>query len=354
VSSWHSLEEYVHYVSTNAVGSDRFELLHPSGAVFDESYKNILLSYDSMPKWLDSLNPVGLDNSRSAFSYYERAYRLDKKDYIDKVKGRLRQIKGRLTGLALLAEIRSTHYTLRIKPFHGTKLLADEEPDDDVDATARGKPVDYYKRKSSDVMRLGRGVGSDANIGFSPDVFKGSAMAQPGHAPDEVLFHEMVHASRDMRGKSDRKPANAGYGDQEEYLAIVLTNLFLSEKGQLIFRASHDEWDGYWVGDKNKQCPKMPAKDTLPEIGANYSIIKWGDPDKDCPQKRANSILEGPDADNFLKGVQNVDLPPTKLIEAFRWSQPSFFFALAHLPPDKPKYNWVKQYYDQQKENFTM
>jgi len=34
-------------------------------------------------------------------------------------------------------------------------------------------------------------------------------------------------------------PVNKGYDDIEEYLAVVLTNIYLSDKGQDVFRGSH-------------------------------------------------------------------------------------------------------------------
>ncbi len=62
------------------------------------------------------------------------------------------------------------------------------------------------------------------------------------------------------------------------------------------------------------------------------------------PQGEANAVLTGADADNFLRNVQHADMPPVTLMENFRVSQPVFYNALAHLPPDQPKYNWVRDY----------
>jgi hypothetical protein len=134
-------------------------------------------------------------------------------------------------------------------------------------------------------------------VEFDPDMWSGRRMAAPSNAPDEVLYHELVHASRYVNGVFDGEPVNKGYDDAEEYLAIVLTNIYMSEKGQWIFAGDHD------VG-----------------------------------------ILQGRDAIGFLNNQQHVDMPPTRLIENFRNSQRQFYDKLAHLPPYQPKYNWVRQY----------
>ena len=122
-------------------------------------------------------------------------------------------------------------------------------------------------------------------------------MKPPGNAPDEVLYHELVHASRLVNGVYDRVPVNQKYDDEEEYLAIVLTNIYMSEKGQWRFVGDHKD-----------------------------------------------GILEGRDAIGFLNNAQHVDMPPIRLIENFRNSQRMFYEKLAHLPPYRPKYNWVRQY----------
>ncbi len=83
---------------------------------------------------------------------------------------------------------------------------------------------------------------------------------QPGMLRDEVLFHELVHSGRLLDGfwpqKTDKlKPdpehptmyaneESAAYDDIEEFATILVSNIYLSEKGQKVFRASHGG-DGY-------------------------------------------------------------------------------------------------------------
>jgi hypothetical protein len=62
----------------------------------------------------------------------------------------------------------------------------------------------------------------------------------PSSQPDDVLFHEMVHCLRYMQGKANHVPTeNSFYDNEEEFLAIVVTNVFISAKGGMAFRANH-------------------------------------------------------------------------------------------------------------------
>jgi hypothetical protein len=49
--------------------------------------------------------------------------------------------------------------------------------------------------------------------------------------PDEVLLHELVHATRKIRGVLYRMSVSGGYGNQEEFLATLVANMYRSEKG---------------------------------------------------------------------------------------------------------------------------
>ena len=58
--------------------------------------------------------------------------------------------------------------------------------------------------------------------------------------PDDVLFHEMVHVLRQFRGLF--KPTRLGDGFEfvEEYYAVLLTNMYVTETGRpQDRRASH-------------------------------------------------------------------------------------------------------------------
>ena len=82
----------------------------------------------------------------------------------------------------------------------------------------------------------------------------GHAGREPGLLQDEVLLHELVHAGRLLDGFAQVNqtlepdpdaPAmyanadNAPYENVEEFAAILVSNIYLSEKGQKALRASH-------------------------------------------------------------------------------------------------------------------
>jgi hypothetical protein len=90
---------------------------------------------------------------------------------------------------------------------------------------------------------IGTGEGADALINFDPDKFgpyredpsthvvTGTAgQTGPAANPDEVLFHEMVHASRVLNGVLDLRSVSGEYENRDDFLAVTLTNIYLSEK----------------------------------------------------------------------------------------------------------------------------
>ncbi|MBI3407893.1 MAG: hypothetical protein HY040_06000 [Planctomycetes bacterium] len=93
---------------------------------------------------------------------------------------------------------------------------------------------------------------------------------------------------------------NKGYDNEEEYIEVVLTNIYISEKSP----------------------------------GASLAGDHGG-----------FSKLQNPDA--FLVNVQNVNLSPRLLIERFRQNQPSFYRRLAWAgTPQRPRFNPIRQYDD--------
>ena len=107
----------------------------------------------------------------------------------------------------------------------------------------------------------------------------------------------MVHASRLMRGVAYFMPVNQGYDHEEEYLSVLMTNVYLSEKGQTTFRARH-------------QLPNVPLRQE----------------------------------EKFLDNVQGVDMPPIYLIERFRLRTPSFYRDYANIPAASAKFNPIREF----------
>lgn len=139
--------------------------------------------------------------------------------------------------------------------------------------------------------------GDEPFVEISPEAYGGgSRPAGPGNDPDEVLFHELVHATRQLAGITYFMPINQNYDNEEEYLAIVLSNIYLRNKN---------------------------SKNTL-----------RGDHDA--------GILQDPD--HFLDNVQRVNLEPRMLLERFRLNQMLFFKDLADIDFSVASFNPVRQY----------
>jgi hypothetical protein len=89
------------------------------------------------------------------------------------------------------------------------------------------------------------GGGSDVRIRFSPGTWGTGPQScfggNYGSRADEVLLHEMVHASRYMHGRVNPIPTEDnslfGYNNEEEFLAVVTANVYISSKGGTQLRA---------------------------------------------------------------------------------------------------------------------
>jgi hypothetical protein len=97
---------------------------------------------------------------------------------------------------------------------------------------------------------LPRGIrGTDAAIMFSPHMWRrgnkpGSAGEEgPGSKADEVLLHEMVHGVRMMMGvNAETNKLNDDYENEEEFVAVVVTNIYMAEKHEHTMRHGHGDF----------------------------------------------------------------------------------------------------------------
>jgi len=92
----------------------------------------------------------------------------------------------------------------------------------------------------------GTGKGSNSYIHFTPALFRAAHKAA-----DKELLHELVHALRDMEGHSNQVPTTGtilDYENVEEFLAVLVTNLYASERygplAQLRFGHGDDQLQG--------------------------------------------------------------------------------------------------------------
>ena len=162
-------------------------------------------------------------------------------EYEAAVKWHLDLISHSSTGSALLQAIQRTGKRMAIKPWKSAGFNATASPLDPRNAGARAKPIFDGS--------AGTGEGSAAEIRYSPDMwgFGGSAAStypatSPGAGRTAVLFHEMAHGYRQMNGHWYKGPL-AGYDDEEELFAILLSNIFVTDPSTLTpgrtLRADH-------------------------------------------------------------------------------------------------------------------
>jgi hypothetical protein len=96
--------------------------------------------------------------------------------------------------------------------------------------------------------------------------------------PDEILLHEMVHALRDMQGVSNPVPTTMRYKNEEEFLAVVITNVYMSKKkGNKLLRPDYLHYgplpdhlntsDGFLKDDENKRLLAFYSTQWQPVFG---------------------------------------------------------------------------------------
>jgi hypothetical protein len=130
-----------------------------------------------------------------------------------------------------------------------------------MDATPAGAPIfmggsDDPSTPNDERYRTvplfrGTGRGADVDIHYSPEdhaprclgggVAQGACrMGGDDETADAVLVHELVHAIRMMYGRLLRVPTfDQLYDNDEEFFAVLVANIYMSEKGKTRLRANH-------------------------------------------------------------------------------------------------------------------
>jgi|SRR5882757_4596726 len=321
----------------------------------------IFVTYYSMPDWLDIFSSppkslaspnVRLDSrlSSTPFDHMIAEYRHAAQKHQDKVVACLDRIASFPSGKALLAELGGTGRSVRIMPywhffrtmpggdyFNSTPIpvepgetmahIADGTVHDYEDAYQKNAPI---RGEDNEPMSGPKGTGKGANVVlfFSAEIWESDGAPKgPGFKADEVLFHELVHVTRMIRGRFTHVEVTGkgGYGNIEEYFATVIANVYLSDKGQAKLR-------GFYSNDFIRE------NRTHVKIGTEEIMIVT-----DPILQKDWSVMSNPD--NFYNNPDNLSIPPKQLMQIFKDKQPDFYFALAHLPENKPKFNPVGQFF---------
>jgi hypothetical protein len=92
----------------------------------------------------------------------------------------------------------------------------------------------------------GTGAGSNVHIQYWPgDLEELGTPGKLGKAQDDILVHELVHAMRIMQGtfnpETGEVPEEKRFNFTEEWLAVLLTNIYMSEKGDQPLRGRYED-----------------------------------------------------------------------------------------------------------------
>jgi hypothetical protein len=361
-------QKYIDFIKKEAPAADRSKLLQTDSKPFilkDPPKRGappkIFVTYYSMPDWLDIFSSppkslaspnVRLDSrlGKVPFSQMIGEYRHAAQQHQDKVTKLLELIETFPSGKVLLAELGSTGHTTRIMPYwHYFRTMPGADyfnsnsipvkPSESMaylaDGTA-GKDYEGGYEKNAPVRddnnepmsRYGKGTGAGANVVlfFSAETWDSAAASEgPGFKADEVLFHELVHITRVIRGRETHTSVEGGgYGNIEEYFATVITNVYMSDKGLTRLR-------GLYSNDSIRQ------KRTEVKVNGEIVMVKTD------PLPRDWNVMKDPD--KFYDNVDNLNPPPKDLMQIFKAKQTDFYLALAHLPEIRPTFNPVGQHF---------
>ncbi len=120
---------------------------------------------------------------------------------------------------------------LMIRPWIWTPTNAAAIPDSAVAAVAE---------RDQSCGFSGSGKGSGVTVWITP---------RNRIIPDATLLHECVHAMRHMEGARTCSTYPANFDTEEEYLAILITNVFMSEMKRTLIRTDHR--GNSWVDAKS-------------------------------------------------------------------------------------------------------
>jgi hypothetical protein len=193
------------------------------------------------------------------------------------VSVQLDEIASHATGRAVLAAVQSKALELVIQPWtdktpgavtSNTEVRKAHLPGKTLLTCGRGSSGNEFRPNGQPI--LGEGGGSGSTISFTPDVT--DRIHGPGHEPDEILLHELVHALRALLGQKRCEAVGDRFDNIEEFGAILITNIYRSECGRSGLRGDHtvDDCPGKSNGEK---CLK-PMAGNLVDAKAFYARFK--------------------------------------------------------------------------------
>lgn len=195
------------------------------------------------------------------------------------------------SGVILFDAIKRSGQRVTIQPLGTNEYNAFASPSDWADATPAGRTAlqcggaatgqairgrwqhvdDRLGTDWFDDETIGTGEGTASTVRFTPGTFanapaSAASCAVPGGAgwrADEVLFHELCHSYRHTVGRALCDATNMGtYDTLEEFFAIVVANVYLSENGgaSAQLRSNHH---GFCTITTPAAFPSTPRDTTL-------------------------------------------------------------------------------------------
>ena len=353
----------VEFVRQFASRGELHELMRPASKPFRYTKTTIHLTYFSMPDWLaiisaarwpqgtgsgeepirEVLRAMAMESDISAvvdfmwlnsmeppererlFHRLVFGYKMAAKRHQESVADCLDCFTRKGSGRALLMELGRTRHTITVMPHwlyfmtipdegfrnatpQGLRAgqilshITDGIPGNERDIHAKGVPIG---------SETGTGAGASVVIYYSVGTFTDAlctdySVGAAGLQPDEVLFHELVHVTRMIRGKMTDVAVEGRpkFGNIEEYFATVIANIYLSEKG-----------------GKEARLRGAYAPPDLANPPKDWSVMK--------------------DPDGFYRNNDGLSMPPEWLMDKFLLTQRQFYRDLALLPTP-PWFNPVK------------
>jgi Effector protein len=168
---------------------------------------NILIDGAKKRSSLDNQPLTTFDNAPAAAESYE-----------ERTQGRLREVAANPAGKILLDAFTGLSRNVTLRPLT-------EEAAQSFGAQA----------EADSPLNAQHGGGSASTIWYDSMYFSAAAMKKrdPGHhwRPDDILFHECVHAMRQILGVWHAAPMPE-WKNQEEFYAVMMTNIYLSRAGR--------------------------------------------------------------------------------------------------------------------------
>lgn len=176
---------------------------------------------------------------------YQRHYGVDwQAHYQHRVRLYLNTIHGSKTGAAVIDAIVGS---VTVRPLKNpSRDGASARPLYRMHATQMGERL--VRCGDDPAPGIGSGLGSTSTVFFTPGVYtRGDALQKyspdaPAGRPEEVLLHELVHAMRHTVGELDRSCMKDDYNRMDEFQAIMVCNIFCSERDRPL-RRNHDSHD---------------------------------------------------------------------------------------------------------------